>query len=134
MDKMGVDMQVIFPTFFIRYNTNNADAELALTSAYNRWLAGKCAQSNGRLRWAAVLPFLSPERAIEELRWAKDNGACGIFKRGFDLNRPVTDPHFFPVYEEASELDIPLCIPPDIPCPDPNGTAASPSCTRSSHS
>src|SRR5215218_4632611 len=30
MDKMGVDMQVIFPTFFIRYNTNNADAELAL--------------------------------------------------------------------------------------------------------
>jgi len=117
MDKMGVDVQVIFPTFFIRYNTSNADAEPALTSAYNRWLAEKCAQSNGRLRWAAVLPFLSPEKAVEELRWAKDNGVCGIFKRGFDLNRTVTDSHFFPVYEEASALDIPLCIHTGHPLP-----------------
>ena len=58
MDKMGVDVQVIFPTFFIRYNTSNAEAEWALTTTYNRWLAEKCAQTNGRLRWAAVLPLL----------------------------------------------------------------------------
>ena len=58
MDKMGVDVQVIFPTFFIRYNTINAEAEWALTTTYNRWLADKCAQTKGRLRWAAVLPLL----------------------------------------------------------------------------
>src|SRR4030095_12312289 len=45
MDKMGVDMQVIFPTFFIRYNTNNAEAEWALTTTYNRWLAAKRART-----------------------------------------------------------------------------------------
>src|SRR5919106_1395848 len=56
MDKMGVDVQVIFPTFFIRYNTSNAEAEWALTTTYNRWLAEKCASTNGRLRWAAVHP------------------------------------------------------------------------------
>ncbi len=50
MDEMGVDVQVIFPTFFIRYNTNNAEAEWALTTTYNRWLAEKCAPTNGRLR------------------------------------------------------------------------------------
>ena len=44
MDKMGVAVQVIFPTFFIRYNTSNAEAEWALTTTYNRWLAEKCAQ------------------------------------------------------------------------------------------
>jgi hypothetical protein len=114
---MGVDAQVIFPTFFIRYNTSNAEAEWALTTTYNRWLADKCAQTNGRLRWAAVLPLLRPDKAVEELRWAKEHGACGIFKRGFDLDRPVTDPHFFPIYEEAGALDLPLCIHTGHPLP-----------------
>ena len=117
MDKMGVDMQVIFPTFFIRYNTKNAEAEWALTTTYNRWLAEKCAPTNGRLQWAAVLPLLQPDKAVEELRWAKELGACGIFKRGFDLDRQVTDPHFFPIYEEASALDLPLCIHTGHPLP-----------------
>lgn len=117
MDEMGVDVQVIFPTFFIRYATENAEAEWALTTTYNRWLAEKCATTDGRLRWAAVLPFLRPEAAVEELRWAKENGACGIFKRGFDLGRPVTDPYFFPIYEEASALDLPLCIHTGHPLP-----------------
>jgi uncharacterized protein len=117
MDKMGVDMQVIFPTFFIRYNTDNAEAEWALTTTYNRWMAEKCANHNGRLRWAAVLPLLQPHKAVEELRWAKEHGACGIYKRGFDLDRKVTDAHFFPVYEEAAALDIPLCIHTGHPLP-----------------
>lgn len=117
MDKMGVDIQVIFPTFFIRYNTSNAEAEWALTTTYNRWIAEKCANTKGRLRWAAVLPLLQPEKAVEELRWAKKNGACGIYKRGFDLDRKVTDPHFFPVYEEAASLDMPLCIHTGHPLP-----------------
>jgi predicted TIM-barrel fold metal-dependent hydrolase len=117
MDKMGVGVQVIFPTFFIRYNTSNAEAEWALTTTYNRWLAEKCAPTNGRLRWAAVLPLLNPAKAVEELRWAKEHGACAIFKRGFDLDRYVTDPHFFPVYEEASALDLPLCIHTGHPLP-----------------
>ncbi len=117
MDEMGIDMQVIFPTFFIRYATDNAEAEWALTTTYNRWLAEKCAESGGRLQWAAVLPLLQPDAAVEELRWAKRNGACGIFKRGFDLGRPVTDPHFFPVYAEAEKLDLPLCIHTGHPPP-----------------
>ncbi len=117
MDEMGVDVQVIYPTFFIRYATDNAEAEWALTTTYNRWLAEKCAPTNGRLRWAAVLPFLKPDAAADELRWAKEHGACGIFKRGFDLGRAVTDPYFFPIYEEASALDLPLCIHTGHPLP-----------------
>ena len=110
MDRMGVDIQVLFPTFFIRYISLNSEPEAALARSYNRWVAEKCAQTEGRLRWAAVLPWLDANAAIEELRWAKENGACGIFKRGFDLSKPVSDPHFFPVYEAANDLDLPLCI------------------------
>ena len=118
MDRIGVDTQVIFPTFFIRYgNTSNPEAELALTTSYNRWLAEQCATSNGRLRWAAVLPFLDVDKAVEELRWAKAHGACGVFKRGYDLGKPVSDPHFFPIYEEASALNMPICIHTGHPLP-----------------
>ncbi len=117
MDEMSVDVQVIFPTFFIRYNTRNLEAEYALTTTYNRWLAKKCAPTNGRLRWAAVLPLLDPYKAAEEVRWAKANGACAIFKRGFDLDRKVTDPYFFPVYEEAQAQDLALCIHTGHPLP-----------------
>lgn len=117
MDKMGVGIQVIFPTFFIRYSTTIAEAEWALATAYNRWLAEKCASTSGRLQWTAVLPFMQPDAAVEELRWAKKNGACGIFKRGFDLEKSVTDPHFLPVYKEADALDIPVCIHTGHPLP-----------------
>ena len=126
MDEMGVDVQAIFPTFFIRYGTNNAEAEWALTTTYNRWMAGKCADTNGRLRWACVLPLLQPEKAAEELRWAKAHGACGIFRRGFDLDRPINDPHFFPVYEEANSLEMPLCIHTGHPLPGGGGDRAFP--------
>ena len=117
MDEMGVDVQVVFPTFFIRYGTNNAEAEWALATTYNRWLAEKCAPTNGRLQWTAVLPMLQPDKAVTELRWAKENGACGIFKRGYDLDRKITDPHFFPIYEEAGALGLPLCVHTGHPMP-----------------
>ena len=110
MDQMGVDIQVMFPTFFIRYRPSDPEAEAALTTTYNRWIAEKCAATDGRLRWAAVLPFLHVDKAVEELRWAKAHGACGFFKRGYDLDKPVSDPHFFPIYEEASALDMPVCM------------------------
>src|SRR5581483_5878950 len=119
MDELGVDVQVVFPTFFIRYDPENPEAEWALTTTYNRWLAGKCAETNGRLRWAAVLPLLSPDKAAEELRWAKAHGAVGIYKRGFDQERPASDRQFFPVYEEASALDVPICIHTGHPGRDP---------------
>ena len=91
MDEMGVDVQVVFPTFFIRYGTSNPEAEWALTSTYNRWMAEKCAGTDGRLRWACVLPLMQPEKAAEELRWAKAHGSCGVFKRGLDLDKSITD-------------------------------------------
>ena len=51
MDRMGVDKQVIFPTFFIRYGTTDPEAEAAVAHAYNCWIAERCAMSGGRLQW-----------------------------------------------------------------------------------
>ena len=54
--------------------------------------------------------MLDIEAAVDELRWASEHGACGVFKLATELGRRVTDPYFFPVYQEANDLDMPLCM------------------------
>jgi predicted TIM-barrel fold metal-dependent hydrolase len=105
-------VQVLYPTVFIRSKfVGRPDVELALTRSYNRWMGARTEGSRGRLRWVAVLPLLTMDAAIEELRWAKDHGACGVFKKGVECeSRKISDPYFFPLYEEASRLDVPICI------------------------
>ena len=81
MDDMGVDVQVIYPTFFNKA-VGSSMAELALARSYNRWMADRCGKSGGRLRWVAVPPLHDIDKTIEELRFAKDHGACGVLKKG----------------------------------------------------
>ena len=83
MDRMGVDKQVIFPTFFIRYGTADPDAEAAVAHAYNVWIAERCAASGGRLQWAAVLPFLdAADVETEFVRGATRWGLAGTIAWG----------------------------------------------------
>ena len=41
---------------------------------------------------------------------AKDNGACGIFMRGLEGERRISDPYFHPLFEIAAELDLAICF------------------------
>ena len=47
MDKLGVDKQVIFPTLFLIYITDDLALDVAMARAYNRFLAQACAKSGG---------------------------------------------------------------------------------------
>ena len=110
MDELGVDVQVIFPTMFIIPLTARPEIELALCRSYNRWMADIWKQAKERLRWAAVLPLFTMDRVFEEAKLAKENGACGIFLRGSECERLLSDSYFFPLYDAASCLDLPICI------------------------
>ncbi|HLY65318.1 MAG TPA: amidohydrolase family protein [Chloroflexota bacterium] len=110
MDELGTDVQVLFPTFFLRPITERTEVELALCRSYNRWLAERCEQAPGRLRWAVIPPTRTMEAAVEELRFGKEHGACAVFWRGIEGERLPADPYFYPLYEEASRLDLPICI------------------------
>ena len=110
MDEMGVDVQVIYPTYLLASPTSRPEVELAICRSYNRWLADRTAEANGRLRWVVIPPLLSMDKAIEELRFGKEHGAVGVFKRAIDVGKIVSDPYFFPLYEEAQRLDLPICI------------------------
>jgi predicted TIM-barrel fold metal-dependent hydrolase len=111
MDAIGIDTQIIYPTILLNELTERPEVELALCEAYNRWIADRCRDTGGRLRWTAVLPLRSMPEAIAELRRVKDEGAVAIFKRGYDTDgRRAGDPYFHPLYQVAEELDIPVCI------------------------
>jgi predicted TIM-barrel fold metal-dependent hydrolase len=53
-----------------------------------------------------VPPLLTMEAVPEQLRFAKEHGAVGVFMRGFEGNLQASDPHFFPLYQAAQDLDL----------------------------
>lgn len=110
MDEMGVDTQVLYPSFFLSGKTENPDWEWALIRSYNRWLADVWKQSDDRLRWVAIPPLRAMDKVRDELAFCKDNGACGIFLVGIEDGRELDDPYFFPLWEIAQELDLAACI------------------------
>jgi uncharacterized protein len=119
MNELGTDIQVIYPTLFLMEATARAEVAVALRRSYNRWLADRCGQSEGRLRWVCLPPLLSMDAALEELRFAKEHGACGALKKGDrEADKWPADPYFFPLYEEAERLDLPICIHTGSGTPD----------------
>jgi predicted TIM-barrel fold metal-dependent hydrolase len=113
MDEIGIDIQVLFPSLFLRPLTTEPDVEFALARSYNRWLADIWKMSKDRLRWVAVPPLLSlvdPGKVRAELEFCKENGACGIFMRGMECDRLLTHRYFYPLYEMAQDLDLAVTL------------------------
>ena len=109
MDKLGVDVQILFPTVFLRPFSDEPKVEMAMCTSYNRWLGDIWTKGKGRLRWAAVLPLLSMPESLRELEWAKQHGAVAVFMRGFESNRHMGDSYFFPMYEAAESMNLAIC-------------------------
>ena len=101
MDRLGVDVQVLWPTIFLERVADKPEVEAAVCRSYNRWLAGIWGQSQNRLRWMAVLPLQTMSEAIEQLDYCQAHGAVGIFMRGIEGEWLVNDPYFDPLYHEV---------------------------------
>ena len=110
MDELGIDIQVIYPTFFITPVSRRPDIDFAVSRSYNRWMAEIVKKAPDRFRWVLVPPLQSTEHLSEELKFGKANGACGVYMRGLEVERSLSDPYFFPLYEQASALDLPICV------------------------
>ena len=110
MDELEIDVQVLYPSLFLRPLTRRPEVEAALCKSYNRWLTDICSKGEGRLRWVATVPLMSLDQAIAEVNFAKANGACGLFTRGIVDDKRLSDPYFFPLYAEAERLGLPICV------------------------
>ena len=96
MDQLGIDVQILHNTMWIEQVTQNPDVEAALCRSWNKWLADVHRQSNGRLRWSCVIPTLSLDEAVNQMRFAKENGSVAVCMRP-PRRRPLLDrPLFLP--------------------------------------
>jgi predicted TIM-barrel fold metal-dependent hydrolase len=110
MDRLGVDVQILISTFFLAANIARPEAQVALSRSYNRWLAARCRESRGRLRWSVVPPLRDMAATIDELRFGAANGAVSVLLRPMEDKRLLSDPYLRPMLAEAERLDLALGI------------------------
>ena len=110
MDQTGVDIEVLHNTMFIEAVTERVGVEVALCKSWNRWLADIWQHGNGRLLWSCMPPILSLPDALDQIRWSKEHGACAVLMRPIEGNRLLADPYFYPIYDLAQSLDIPIAV------------------------
>jgi predicted TIM-barrel fold metal-dependent hydrolase len=110
MDELDIDVQVLYPTVFLRAWTQDPTVEVAICRSYNRWLADIWAEAKGRLRWVVMPPLRDMDETRAELKFGKEHGACGIFVRGLEAEMRLANPYFFKLYKMAEEFDLPVCF------------------------
>jgi uncharacterized protein len=106
MDRLGVDVQLLFPSLWLNVGIRDPLVEVALKRSSNRWLAEATKAAGGRLRWMINVPSSDPMAACEELEFGADNGAAGVFMLGEMNGRHVAHPSLFPIYEKAERLGL----------------------------
>ncbi len=111
MDRVHVDRQVVHPSFCLSVMTEDPELEAALMRSYNTFMSRACGQSQGRIFYNAVVPFRSPDVAVEEIRRVKTmGGAVSILVRGVEWDKPVDHPSFYPIYAEAERQQLPIVV------------------------
>jgi predicted TIM-barrel fold metal-dependent hydrolase len=110
MDDAGVDVQVVISTNYIAAEVMNPVADAAIARSWNRWMAERTAGARGRLRWVLIPPVLMLDRAMEELEYGAAHGAVGVFIRGIEHGMFLDNPHMYPIYEKAQDLDLTIVV------------------------
>ncbi len=110
MDQLGIDVQILFNTMWIARVADKPEIEIALCSAWNRWMADVWKQGKNRLRWSCVVPAMTINECLRQIRFARENGAVAVSLRPFENEKHLVEPYFYPIYEEASRLDMAIAV------------------------
>jgi uncharacterized protein len=114
MDRAHIDISLMFPSSATSYCTlRDVGFESALHSAYHRFMAQYCAESDGRLRWAFTATMRDISGTIRELRaFAKrDEGVVGVLiPPTCPDGRLLDNPDLHPLFACAQDLDLPILV------------------------
>jgi uncharacterized protein len=110
MDRLGIDVSVLYPTLFLTHLTEDTRYEAALMRSYNTWLAERCAEAPQRLKFAALLPLRNRPEAVAEVRRAKELGAVALYTLGTAGEKLLDHESLDPVYDEAVTQGLPIAV------------------------
>jgi predicted TIM-barrel fold metal-dependent hydrolase len=117
MDAANIDIQVLSHG---APSTQKLAAEVAaeVTRGVNDRLAAACARHPTRFAGFAALPTAVPAAAADELeRCVTKLGFKGAMIHGMANGVFMDDKRFWPIYERAEKLDVPLYMHPGVPDP-----------------
>jgi aminocarboxymuconate-semialdehyde decarboxylase len=118
MDKYDVDMQVLTLTT-PGVEREEPDRGIRLARATNDAFSEIVTKYPERFAALATLPMQEPKAAVEELERAiEELGLRGAAIFSNINNKPLDSKEFWPIYEKASKMDIPLFIHPTTPIDD----------------
>lgn len=116
LDGVGIESTVLYPTAGLAFGIiQDPTWAVALARAYNNWFHDRFHRVSPRLRAVALIPTQDVPEAVKELRRAvTELGAVGavLAANSGDLGvrHGLGHPSFWPIYEEAERLDVPLAV------------------------
>lgn len=117
MDAGGIDIQVISHGAPGTEQIEPADA-IELAREANDYLATSIAPHPNRFAAFATLPTAAPAQAADELeRTVSEHGFVGALINGHVRGRFLDDRFFWPIFERAERLSLPIYLHPTPPPP-----------------
>ncbi len=117
MDEAGIDVQVLSMAGHALYQKEPEEAVPLATDVNNR-LYETVNTNPDRFAGFASLPTTSPEAAADELeRCVTDLGFKGAMTHGLTQGRFLDEREFWPIWERAAKLDVPIYMHPAHPHP-----------------
>jgi 2,3-dihydroxybenzoate decarboxylase len=115
MDEAGIDVQVLSHGAPSTQKLG-IDIAVGLTRDVNDRLAKVCAANPKRFAAFAALPTVDPQAAADELeRAVKIHGFKGAMIHGMSNGEFVDLKKYWPIYERAETLDVPIYFHPSLP-------------------
>ena len=114
MDKAKVDVAVLSLTCPNVY-WGDAEESAATARMMNDSMAFQQSKHPDRFRYFCSLPWQHPDKSIQELEHALDNGAVGVMVIANIDEQHLTDPCFIPVWEAIDKHALPVLIHPSLP-------------------
>jgi 2,3-dihydroxybenzoate decarboxylase len=116
MDEAGIDMQVL------SHGAPSAqkligDSAVALTRRVNDRLHATVRANPSRFAAFAALPTSDPAAAADELERTVKLGFKGAMIHGMANGVFLDDKRFWPIFERAQALDVPIYLHPSVPHP-----------------
>src|SRR5215467_2238577 len=116
MDEAGIDMQILSHGAPSAQKLSGPDA-VAITRRANDRLHAAVAANPKRFAAFAALPTIDPQASADELERTVKLGFKGAMLHGLANGVFLDDKRFWPIYERAQALDVPIYFHPAAPHP-----------------
>jgi uncharacterized protein len=113
LDECGIETTVVYPTAALAFGLIQDPAwAVDIARAYNSWLHATYMKRTSRILGAALIPVHDVGAAVKEMRRVKQDLGMPVamLPSVTNLRKGYGHESFFPIYEEACRLDMPLAV------------------------